>query len=498
MKGEIFMKRIIILGCLAATLAFSACDNYLDIIPKGKAVLNKTSDFSGLLEDMYGYPLASEWYLCGESTSHDMNILVNYSSPLNSTAFFWDEEFERAPYIISKGFDDIYGTSYNKIAKYNIIIQNIMDSEGSNEDKIAGMAQAKILRAFSYFYLINTYAKPFDPQTAAEDRGIILRNEFSLEEEGVQSTIADAYRLIQQDIEEALPDLPHIAMNVFRPDKSFGYALKAKVHLFKREIDQALAASLDGISEAENQGRHKLWNMNTAYNSGWDFAMGIYPPGMPDMMYEYGGPMYSSFRMTAQNDYFVHNYDDPENLLYQHGLNFMSPSPTMVRKPVMDLFNPAQDLRYTFSMGTMPSRPTAEPGSVSLSNTGVKWNCGGIKLSEVYLMAAECYARNGDKENAMKYINDLRKNRIMAKYFTPLSAATTEEAMKIVREERKRELLLTCNGFFDMRRFCAEFNETLTREYDGKTYTLKPTSHLLVYPFPVSAIQNSKLIQNSK
>ena len=176
----------------------------------------------------------------------------------------------------------------------------------------------------------------------------------------------------------------------------------------------------------------------------------------------------------------------------------MSPHPTMVRKPIMDLFVPKEDLRYTFNMGSAPTRPTAEPGSVMLNNMMIRWNCGGIKLSEVYLMAAECYARKEDKGNAMKYVNDIRKNRIISKYYADLTADTADEAMQIVRDERKRELLLTCNGFFDMRRFCTEFNETLTREYDGNTYTLKPESHLLTYPFPIAAMQNSNLIQNSK
>lgn len=492
------MKRIIALSCLAATLLFSACDNYLDIVPKGESVLNKTSDYLGLLEDMYGYPFDSEWYLCGEATSYDMNILKNYTNPLGSAAYFWNEDFDRAQHMTGIGKEVVYSTCYSKIAKYNIIIQNINDAEGSQEDKTMGIAQAKALRAYNYFILINTYAKPYDPQTAKQERGIILRDEFSLEKEGVQSTVADAYRFILQDINEALPDLPHNAMNTFRPDKSFGYALKAKVHLFKREIDEALTASLDGIKEAETNGKHKLWNMNTEYQNGLEFVMNMYGGSMPEFMFEYNGPMYSTFRTMAQSMFFKHNYDDPENMLYQHGMNQMSPHPMMVPKTVMDLFNRTQDLRYTFNMGTMPSRPTAEPGSVSLNNMMVTWNCGGIKLPEVYLMAAECYARKGKKDEAMGYINDIRKNRIITKYYTDLSAATADEAMKIVRQERKRELLLTVNGFFDLRRFSTEFNETLTKEYDGKTYTLKPTSHLLTYPFPVSAMQNSNLIQNSK
>lgn len=491
------MKRNIIIGCIAAIFALSACDNYLDIIPKGESVLNQTSDYLGLIEDIYGYPIQSEWYLCGEATSYNMELLNNYSSPLNSAAFFWNEDFDRASYMTATGSNDMYTMCYKKISNFNIIIQNINDSEGNDDDKRSGMAQAKIMRAYAYFYLINTFARPYNPETASQERGIILREDFDMETAGVQSTVADAYKLIQRDIEEALPNLPHVAMNTFRPDKSFGYALKAKVHLFKREFDQALQASLDCIKEAEGEGRHKLWNMNTEYQVAVNYATQTLQ--LPAMMIEYGMPMYSMFRTTVSAMYFTHPYEDPENLLSQNGQTQFDPSPNYVRKPVMDLYMPKNDLRYTFCLGTAPTRPTAEPGSTMLSFSGFyHWNPAGIKLSEVYLMAAECYARKGDKENAMKYINDLRKNRLIAKYYTDLTAIDAADAMKIVREERKRELLFTSNSFFDMRRFCTEFNETLTREVDGKTYTLKPDSHLLTFPFPISAMQNSNLIQNSK
>ena len=491
------MKQNIIIGCIAAAVSLSACDNYLDIVPKGESVLNQTSDYLGLIEDIYGYPIQAEWYLCGEATSYNMELLENYSSPLTSAGFYWNEDFDRASYMTATGSNDMYTVCYRKISNFNIIIQNINKSEGSDDEKRYGMAQAKIMRAYSYFYLINTFAKPYNPETAAQDRGIILREDFDMEAEGVQSTVADAYALIQRDIEEALPDLPHIALNTFRPDKSFGYALKAKVHLFKREFDEALQASLDCIKEAESEGRHKLWNMNTEYQAAVNYA--VQTLKLPETMIEYGMPMFSMFRMSVQAMYFTHPYEDPENLFSQNGQTQFDPSPSMVRKPVMDLYIPKSDLRYTFNLGSTPTRPTAEPGSIML-NFGAfyHWNPAGIKLSEAYLMAAECYARKGDKENAMEYVNDVRKNRIITKYYTDLTATDADDAMRIVREERKRELLFTSNSFFDMRRFCTEFNETLTREVDGKTYTLKPDSHLLTFPFPVSAMQNSNLIQNSK
>lgn len=495
------MKRNIFISCLVATaFTFSACDNYLDIVPKGESILNKTEDYLGMLEAVYGIPLQNEWYLCGEAAPSKVEDIKNYTHPIMSASFLWDENYDRAAYMTSTGSDDMYTMCYEKISRYNIIIDNINDAEGSNADKVLGIAQAKILRAYNYFILINTYAKPYDPATADQERGIILRKEFNLEEKGVQKTIEDAYRLIQQDIEDAIPNLPHRSITTFRPDKSFGYALKAKVHLFKREIDQALQSSLDCIKEAEGEGNHRLWDMNIDYAN----ALGKYKESqgmsmMPDMMFEYTGSMYYMFRMLGLILYFSHDYEDSENLLYQHGLNFMSPQAALVRKPVLDLFDKKTDLRYTLSMGTTSNGPsTAEPGCTMMNVMLFRWNCGGIKLSETYLMAAECYARKGDKDNAMKYVNEVRKNRILKTYYTAQTATDATEAMQKVREERKRELLYTSNGFFDMRRFCAEFNETLTREFDGKTYTLKPDSHMLTFPFPVVAMQNSNLIQNSK
>ena len=92
--------------------------------------------------------------------------------------------------------------------------------------------------------------------------------------------------------------------------------------------------------------------------------------------------------------------------------------------------------------------------------------------------------------------------------YRDLEATDAEKAFQLVRDERKRELLLTANGFFDMRRFCAEFNETLTKEYvmknsttgeiTTKTYTLRPDSPLLIWPFPKNAIETSNLTQNTK
>ena len=116
-------------------------------------------------------------------------------------------------------------------------------------------------------------------------------------------------------------------------------------------------------------------------------------------------------------------------------------------------------------------------------------------------MLAECYARKGSAEDiakAMDYLHQLRATRNITSLYKRLNTSDAAEALRFVREERKRELFLTCNGFFDLRRFATEFNETQTKVFDGETYTLSPTSTLLTFPFPMKAMQTSDLKQNSK
>ena len=476
------MKKYIVIIWLSLTMGLMSCDDYLDLVPRGESVLNTTDDYLGVVESLTpSYPMTSFWYMANEITYYKKADLESYLYPLYSIGFFWDESADRYNYTVDGDIADLYSECYSRIASYNVVVENMDDADGPESDKKLGIAQAKIMRAYNYFFLINTFAKPYKKETAATDMGIIVHKKFDLEAESKQYTVQEVYDFIEQDIKEALADLPDQALNSYRPTKSFGYALKAKVHLYKGEIDLALEAALNALKT----NYHKLWNMNKMYEEAI-----ANNPNLPSMPTLWGTT--ASFEDS-----------DPEHLLYQFANTSTDPYPQYVRKEVIDLYDKNNDLRYiTCWAYYMPARPTAETGCVMFGSTKVKWNPGGMRLSEVYLMIAECYARKGDKDNAMKYLNDLYRNRV--KTGTPeLIASDADEAFKLIREERKRELVLTYNGFFDMRRFCTEFNETLTKTYvneagETKVYTLKPDSPLLVWPFPAKAMETSDLVQNTK
>lgn len=476
----------------------TACDDYLDVAPKGKALLTKTEDYLGLLEEVYPtYDHSDSWYLCGEASWFKSEELKSYTNPLRSANFFWNEAYDRAAYTLES---PLYNDCYNRITKYNVLIDNIGGSEGQDEDKALGIAQAKIMRAYNYFFLVNTFAPPYDPATAENTNGIIVREKMfeSIEDEGIQRSVGYAYRFIQQDIDEALEDLPHVAANSFRPDKTFGWAFKAKVHLYKREFDQCLQACEAALAEAP-AGNHQLWNMNEEHKK---YAPQLLAMGYPEMAID--APQYMGINDMIENIWKTRvncSYDMSEYLLYQFCMTDTDPFPMYLRKQVLDLFERNADLRYRFCIRYKANHETAPEGDQDFATTTLKWNPSGMRLSEVYLMMAECYARMGTPEaigKAMYYLETLRSHRLVTGRYTHLVTTDKDEAMRFVREERKRELFLTYNGFFDMRRFCTEFNETLTQEFEGKTYTLAPNSHMLTFPFPLNAMQNSNLKQNSK
>lgn len=485
-------------GMLLCSMALLAsCDSYLDIEPKGRAQLKTTEDYLGLLEEVSpNYDHAFSLNLCNEASWYKSEDLKNYTTPLRSAAFFWDESYDRAGVTIN---ETLYNNCYSRITNYNIIVSNIHKAEGPQEERDLALAQAKIMRAYNYFFLLNTYAKPYDPATANSDHGIIVRERMfeSIEEPGIQQSVGYTYDFIQQDIEDAIPDLPHMALNAFRPDKTFGYALKAKVHLFKREFDQCIQACLDALAEAP-AGKHELWDMNKEYNS---YA--------PQLKMAYGtdravdDPMFLGINSAIENIWkngVTKGYDSSENLLYQFGTTYTDPFPMYVTSAVLNLFDKS-DLRELYCIRYNRSHETAPEGDREFASQGIKWNPAGMRLSEVYLMLAECYARKGspsDIATAMSYLDQLRSKRCITASYTRLTASTAEEAMRHVREERKRELFMTYNGFFDLRRFVTEFNEPQTKVFEGKTYTLNPGSHLLTFPFPLKAMQTSSLVQNSK
>lgn len=454
------MKSYLKLLLCLTVITCGSCKKYLDLTPKGSLVVSTAQDYYNLVSyPNRAYVITNFQYLVDDQWMKESNV-IGATKFIDVVNFTFDDTQNRVNLISSSNF---YSRSYVYINRWNTIISLVDKSDGDAAVKALAKAEAKIMRAFDYFLLINVYGKGYNAATAATDGGICIMDKYDLEAMPVKSTVQDAYDFIQKDIEDALPLIQEKPLDVYHPSLAFAYALKAKVHLFKKEFAQARDASLKSLT----------------YNNQI-FDLVAYA--------KQGGP--SVVPTPAASN--------PEVLSYQYmtGYNEMSFGYSYVISPELVTLFGKNDARFNlFFNTTSTSFLDIGAGTAywSVAYTKFFYPTVGLKTTEVYLMLAEAYAREGRLTEAIGILNTLRAKRILSGTINLAVPTTVKETMNLVIAERRRELLFGFNRFFDLKRLNTEtdYAKTIVRLFPlvnktvpQQTYTLPPNSRLYVIPFP--------------
>ena len=468
------MKQIYKIMMSLLIVSAAACEDYTDLTPKGSLVIETADQFLETVSlPNRGYPINNFQYLSDDQWMKEADV-IGKTPNINTINFTFDETTDRVSLLNTSSF---YNQAYTYINRWNTIISLVDDSKGEASTKQLAKAEAKIFRAYDHFLLVNTYAKGYDPQTAATDGGICIMDKFDLEAQPSKSTVAQVYAFIQKDIDEALPYLQEKPMDVYHPSLAFAYAFKAKVHLFKREIASAKAAAEKSLSY-----NNKIFDM-VAYNTQ-------------------GGP--NVVAVPAANNIEVLSY------MYMTGYTEMNFAYQYIISPELRTLFGTNDARFNLFFNTT-STTNLDQGSNTAYwatvYTKFFYPTVGMKTTEVYLMLAECYAREDKFTEAVDVLNTLRAKRILSGTVNLAVPTTRKETMDLVINERRKELLLGFNRFFDLKRLNTEteYAKTVTRVFPivnktvpQKTYTLQPNSRLYIIPFPLSVLQkNPKLTLNT-
>src|SRR5690606_2222613 len=108
-------------------------------------------------------------------------------------------------------------------------------------------------------------------------------------------------------------------------------------------------------------------------------------------------------------------------------------------------------------------------------------------------------ARLGNRDDAMTQLNFLLKHRYIREAFVPRIASTDDEALKVILEERKKELVFRGLRWTDIRRLNKEgYGITLLRKLDGMVYSLQPNDPTYILPIPDYIIQQNDMNQNNR
>lgn len=447
---------------LVVFVSITSCnDDFLEVTPKGKRIADKTSDYFNLLENTSPHQSITSSAAPNYLADDILSISPYFESAMSlsqQNLFKWEDDVYRS----DENGEELY--QLQSLYTFNKIINEVMDSEGGTlEEKKSIQAEALGNRAWTHFYLVNLFGKPYNEATATTDLGIpIIKEADVTETQFTRATVKEVYESIIEDLKIALPNLPDFYHRIHM-NKAAGYFILGKAYAYMGKFSEALNAFNECSKYTVGTAGQplELWNLNTE----------SYPlfPLIPNV----------------KSSFFVRQIMVAETF----GNEFA------VTPEVIALFDKNTDQRFkqflslgqAFSGGEplvdgMELYRKAKPFLVTYEG----------QLADLYLFKAECKARLGDLGGAVADVEFLRKHRMPEPNATvPANIASNQtELIKFIIDERRREFAMEGIRWFDMRRLSVDplFSGKVYTHYmydvDGtfKTITLRPERFTLRFP----------------
>ena len=456
------MKNSILYLLLVSLFLFS-CGDFLEVKPKDKIIPETADDYR---EFLYG-----EAYIRDNTTlatyldimSDDIAAYgevsgSSWSADARNTGFGYYTWQINPEVTIDGAMNNDYTWSqlYHSILICNIVLSEVDDVQGKEVIKDDIKAEAYFIRAFNYFMLVNLYGLPYRKETADNDMGVPISDVVGMEDRYFErSSVAKVYMQIENDLKESIRlfEASNISKSYFRANIKAAYLLASRVALYQEKYSDVIEFS-NKLIEMHSS----LWNLNKADAEYFISAKN------PEILFTYANAAnqyYNSYAKYAfhQSDALLESFtnEDLRKEFFMHESYYGSPMP----------------------MKNYYSSDTQILGCA-------------FRSAEAYLNRAEAYAANAETINkAMDDIKHLRDHRLTAS--TEISAGTVEEAIQIVREERRRELCFEQHRWFDLRRYgCPEIQHVYVEDIDNnvfRTYVLQENDPAYTLPCPFTVIQ---------
>lgn len=452
---------------LLLTVIFSCKKSFLEVVPKGKLIAQKVSDYNLLLSNM---DLVN---LIGANAQVPMGDEVSAIEPYFTGTDLKTQRLFRWNDVTYEPNEDAgeLSTALKNIYTYNKIINELPNAtDGTEQQKLSVQAEALAGRAWTYFLLINYFGKPYNTSTSATDPGFpIVKVADVTQTKFTRATVKEVYDFIVNDLVTAIPNLPQKVTSRIRMSKPAAEGILGKVYVYMGKFNEAvphLNASIAGLANAEIPVR--LYDYNLTFAPGGEF--------MPVDLF---GVPYPNLDGNQENVY-GRQASNPGS--YNNSM--------VINKKTLDLFQPS-DLRLNFYSSKAFFGPEYPAGFKRRTSPGTIQF--GVILPDLYLLNAECKARTNDLAGAKTDLEALRIKRLPADSYQVPASVTGQQLplLKYILDERIREFAVMGYRWFDMRRLSVDplfgpvsFTHTLYSATGTATATfnLKPERFALRFP----------------
>lgn len=442
---------------LILTTFFSSCSkSWLEEkVDLKQAVPSTLVDFQAMLDNFQVINANSTSYyteIAADGHYYTEGVWNTFKGTVSQNMYTWTDSVQ---------YNNVadWNNAYKAVAYTNTILDEAKKATNipkSDLDNVTG--QALFTRSFLFYSLAQVFSPVYEMENAEKFMGIPLRLSSDISIPITRSSLKETYNQIINDLRLASEMLPQTAAFTTRASKQACNGLLARVYLSMGDYTNAHLYANEYL-QSKNQLLH-----------------------------------YSNI-LTTQN-YIGANVEIEYFRVYPGFISQITNY--LVSQDLLDLYKEG-DLRKSifFRTSTAGTQFKGSYGSTTFDFFS------GIATDEIFLIRAECYARRGDFILAMKDLNDLVRTRWAknpngtTKYIDQV-ATNEADALKIIFEERRKELILRNVRWSDLRRLNLDnrFKTTLTRTIGGRTYTLEPNSYNYTFPIPSDVILQTGIPQN--
>jgi len=454
---------LLLVACFATSCTKSWLDekqNRVDVVPTTLKDFQAVLDNHSTMNDVHpglGLIAGDNFYLT--------DTRISAATVTERNAYLWQKD-------VYAGGSPIDWSSPYKVVEYaNIVLDGLPNVEvtPANQADVNNVkGSALFFRAFSFYTLSQVFCKPYTASSAATDAGIPIRLSSNVNEISVRATVQQSYDQMISDLKAAADLLPVNPVYVYRPSKTAANALLAKIYLAMEDYANALAFA--NLALADNPSLLDYNNTAVVPQGTFRFPAVVGGKTFNEIIFFAQSVNYATVRATVATGII-------DTTLYRSYDN------NDLRKTIFFKDNGGGNVQY---FGTY---------------TGGSQCFSGIATNELYLIRAECYARQKNTSSALTDLNALLAKRWKTGTFTPVTVIDADDALNKVLTERRKELPFTGQlRWEDLRRLNKDpkFAQTLKHVYNGVTYTLPPNDNRYTYPIPDVEIQASGIPQNPR
>lgn len=375
---------------------------------------------------------------------------------------------------------NFWAAGYAAINRCNVVIAGVTDAPISANLKKNLIAEAKVVRATSYFMLMQLYARPFTDGNGSK-LGVILKLQpetSSGENNQPRATGAEIYTQILKDLNEAEPDLPvsygTAAFNTNRAHRNTAIALKTRVYLNMGQWPNVITEGNKLVPNAAP------WNAPSGVANGLQ-------ANVANVYTNYtNSEMILSMPFTALDVPGTQNglgwyYNPGPNGGGEFALNLTAPG---IAADVTWRTEDARRALTVVSGGQTWLRKFPNPNNAADPSPVIRY-------AEVMLNLAEALARNAAGTSvdarALTILNAIRKRSDPT--ITDFAPATKDELVALILKERRIELLGEGFRTSDISRIGATFPAK------GGVGAVAPTTDQYIWPISIAELLVNKTCQ---